>query len=62
MKETAITLVFAALGIFTIFMWPVAIIWSLNALFDTNIPVTFKTWLATMILSAVLKADFRSKD
>lgn len=62
MKETAIALSVMVLGVFMIFMWPVAIIWSINALFDTNIPVTFRTWLATMILSAVLKADLRQKD
>lgn len=50
------------IGVFMIFMWPVAIIWSVNALFETTIPVTFKTWLATMILTAVLKVDLRQKD
>jgi hypothetical protein len=43
-------------------MWPVALIWSVNALFSTEIPVNFKTWLATMILSAFLKANFGGRD
>lgn len=49
-------------GVFTVFLWPVAVIWSINSLFNTEIPVTFRTWLATMVLSAFLKVDFRSKD
>jgi hypothetical protein len=43
-------------------MWPMALIWSVNSLFSTEIPLNFKTWLATMILSAFLKANFGGKE
>ncbi len=62
MKQTAIGLSVLLLGVFALVMWPVALIWSVNALFSTEIPVNFKTWLATMILSAFLKANFGGRD
>ena len=62
MKETAIGMSFLLLGFFAVVMWPMALIWSVNSLFSTEIPLNFKTWLATMILSAFLKANFGGKD
>lgn len=32
---------------------PIALIWSMNTLFHTNIQVTFTTWVATLILASV---------
>lgn len=31
-------------------LWPLVAIWSINTLFGTNIPYTFWTWLAALIL------------
>jgi hypothetical protein len=36
-----------------------AFIWSLNALFNTGIPYSFKTWLAGVILFLVIRYTFR---
>mgnify|MGYP006271682513 CR=1 FL=1 len=33
---------------------PFGIIWSLNILFDSGIPYTWKTWAATTILSTIV--------
>lgn len=37
-----------------IILLPIATIWSLNTLFSLAIPITFDTWLAAFVLSAVV--------
>lgn len=37
---------------------PFLLIWSLNALFSLNIPLSFKTWAAGLVLMLVLKFYF----
>jgi hypothetical protein len=38
---------------------PIALIWSLNALFGLGIPFTFKTWLAACVLGGVVSGAGR---
>lgn len=45
----ATTLLFSLIAVI-----PFAIIWSLNILFHTEIPYTWKTWAATVILSSIV--------
>lgn len=47
---------------FIIFIGPVASIWALNTLFPVvNIPLTFDTWVAALILGSVVSGGlFRS--
>ena len=48
MKEILlIILILAILGFV-----PIAAIWSVNTLFLTSIPITFDTWLASLLLSS----------
>jgi hypothetical protein len=35
--------------------WPLAVIWSLNTLFDTGIPYSLKTWAAVAVLATILR-------
>jgi hypothetical protein len=42
--------------IFLIFM-PMAVIWAVNTLFHFGIPITFQTWLATVVLGAFIKGS-----
>lgn len=36
---------------------PLAVIWALNTLFSLNIPFTFWTWLAVVILAALIPSS-----
>ena len=50
-------IVFAAL-------WPLGVVWALNTLFSTAIPMGFKSWLAVLVLFTALKlcvSDFSKK-
>lgn len=43
--------------------WPFAMIWCVNTLFGTQIPMTFKTWIATVVLFSMLRICVaRNKD
>jgi hypothetical protein len=46
---SGVTLVVAA--ILLIILWPFAIIWALNTLFEFGIAYTFWTWLAVLVLT-----------
>lgn len=58
-------LLLLALAIFAVVIGPVATIWALNTLFPAlAIPVTFETWAAAFLLSAVVSGQglsFKSK-
>ncbi len=54
----AILVLLVALAV--IFM-PLALIWALNTLFGLTIAFTLKTWLAALLLSAVLSGNARGK-
>lgn len=48
--------------IFFVVVGPLCTIWALNTLFPVlAIPVTFDTWVATVILFGVTKSGFSSK-
>lgn len=34
-------------------LYPLGIIWSVNALFATGVPYTFKTWMAAFLLTTI---------
>lgn len=40
---------------------PIAVIWALNTLFALGIALTFKTWLATLVLSGIVYGGSSSK-
>jgi len=42
------------LAVIVVAYGPIACIWAFNTLFGTTIPFTFKTWLASLILSATV--------
>jgi len=43
------------LTILFVVWWPLAIIWSLNTLFRTEIPYSIETWAAVAVLATILK-------
>jgi hypothetical protein len=49
-------------GATLILLWPLAVIWSLNTIFGTAIPMEFKTWLAVVVLVAILRVPAASPD
>jgi len=55
--------IFLVLLVVALFIFiPFAIVWALNALFPVlAIPYTFETWLATIVLSGVLKTTIVKK-
>jgi len=56
MNKTLMWLVLVLLALVLILITPLITIWALNTLFPTlAIPYSIETWLATMILAAVLK-------
>jgi hypothetical protein len=59
MSEFWIVGLFIVLGIVLIAVMPLAAIWAVNMLFGTMIPYTFKTWLASLILSGVVAGNVR---
>jgi hypothetical protein len=57
MKEFLMALLLAFASAIIVF-YPIAIIVSLNTLFNLAIPLTFKTWVATVVLSSLFAANF----
>lgn len=56
-------LIFILIIIAVIAIGPLAVLWALNTLFPAlAIPYTFWTWLATLILASVVRAEGPSKD
>jgi len=54
--DNSIALLLVALaGLGLILLWPLAVIWSVNTLFGTVIPMEFRTWLAVVVLVTVLR-------
>lgn len=54
----AICLAFIILACF----WPFAFVWSINTLFGTQIPFSFQTWLASILLFVIFKGlNYESK-
>lgn len=55
LKDPLIVLLIALAALVVVFLWPLAMIWSVNVLFGTEIPLSFRTWLATVILVSLLR-------
>lgn len=53
-KFLASPMLFFGIMIILAVLSPLAVIWSMNTLFALDIPYTFWTWLATLILNAAL--------
>jgi hypothetical protein len=56
MTEAGLVVLVAILAVLVIVFAPLVTIWALNTLFALAIPYTFKTWLATTLLTMVLTA------
>lgn len=60
MSKVLAIIVFALL---MVVVGPIATIWSLNTLFPSlNIPLSFDTWAAALILAGVFKTTVSKKD
>ena len=57
MKDSTLSVLLVIVAILAIIWWPVAIIWSVNTLFQTQIPVNFRTWVAVVLLVSILKVS-----
>lgn len=64
-KDSAIAFGILLLTI-AIILWPFVVVWSMNTLFGLSIPFTFRTWLASFVLTLVIgstpKVSNRSKE
>lgn len=54
-ENSPVLIVAVLVGAAIIMLWPLAVIWSFNTLFGTVIPMEFKTWLAVIVLTALLR-------
>lgn len=52
--EVVIGIVMILIFIVLLIVVPFAAIWSVNTLFGTMIPYTFKTWVASLLLSGIV--------
>lgn len=50
MSKVLLGLLVLILAVFLVSLWPLAAVWSVNTLFQTQIPYTFRTWLAVVVL------------
>ena len=55
MEESISLLLLSLLILLFVLFWPIAAIWALNTLFGTAIPMSFKTWLAAVVLMALFR-------
>lgn len=53
-KEAFVSLVLVIICVSIVFYFPLLFIWSLNNLFNLEIPYNWKTWLSTYILLTIL--------
>lgn len=53
-KEAFVSLVLVIICVSIVFYFPLLIIWSLNNLFNLEIPYNWKTWLSTYVLLTIL--------
>lgn len=61
MKELFFGLFAIVFGLMVVLWWPIAIIWSVNALFRTEIPYTIQTWLAVVLLVSFCRVAYSSE-
>lgn len=55
--KAAAGLLVVLLALLLAVVWPLAIAWSINTLFGTEIPMNPRTWLAVVVLVFVLRAS-----
>ena len=55
-----LTLLVLLLFVLSLVIVPIAVIWSLNTLFALGIVISLKTWLATLVLAAVVYGGTKS--
>lgn len=55
MEEKIPILVIIIISLLLVALWPLAVVWSVNTLFETNIEYNLKTWAAIVVLFSVLK-------
>lgn len=55
MNKIGLALSVVVLSILFIVWWPLAVIWSLNTLFDTGIPYRMDTWASVFVLVTILR-------
>ena len=53
MKSLSAVLLFTLLVIVFAAFMPIALIWSINTLFELKIPYTVETWAAALVISSV---------
>lgn len=54
-NKAALAGVILASALIFLIWWPLAIIWSLNTLFRTDIPYSLSTWGAVVALTTILR-------
>lgn len=62
-KDTEIStadMIASLLNVIAYLISPILLIWSVNTLFDCGISVTFKTWLAGLVLIMLVRFHLRS--
>jgi hypothetical protein len=55
LNTVGFALAVVAISILFIVWWPLAVIWSVNTLFQTGIPYSLKTWTAAAVLVTVAR-------
>jgi len=61
-KDATVVLPILILSFLLILFWPLAVIWSLNTLFDTGIPYSLRTWAATVALVTIIRVSTLSPE
>jgi hypothetical protein len=61
-KDATVVLPILILSLLLILFWPLAVIWSLNTLFDTGIPYSLRTWAATVVLVTIVRVSTLSPE
>lgn len=60
-NKAALAGVILASALIFLIWWPLAIIWSLNTLFRTDIPYSLSTWGAVVVLVAMFRVALLKK-
>ena len=56
-KPTVELIAIALLSLFFIAWWPLAVVWSLNTLFQTQIPYALNTWAAVVVIVTLVRVS-----
>ena len=61
-NSIAALLAIALLSVLLVVWWPLAVVWSLNTLFQTEIPYSFKTWVAVVVIVTFIRVSTISSE